>query len=135
MKALNTLKKKENFSLLLILLFAFILRIYHLGHESFWCDELQAAKESDPSVPLSDLFKYLSYADIQPPLFFLIQRFFGLFGHSEVAGRLWPALAGVGAVWAMYRLGKEVLNKNLGLIAAAFTCVNYFAIYYAREDR
>jgi mannosyltransferase len=136
MKLLTALKKRENFPLLIILFVAFVLRFYKLGHESFWCDELHCMKESSPSLPLVKLFDYLVASDYQPPLFFLIQRVvFTILGRSDVIGRLWPAVAGVAAVWAMFRLGKEILNRELGLIAASLTCVNYFAIYYAREAR
>jgi hypothetical protein len=136
MKLLTALKKRENLPLLIILFVAFVLRFYKLGHESFWCDELHCMIEADPSLPLRGLFDLLVSSDYQPPLFFLIQRsVFTILGRSDVIGRLWPAVAGVAGVWAMYRLGKEILNRNLGLIAASLTCVNYFAIYYSREAR
>ena len=35
----------------------------------------------------------------------------------------------------MYLLGKELLSKRLGLIAAAITCVNYFNLSYSQEAR
>ena len=136
MKLLTTLKKRENLPLLIILFVAFVLRFYHLGRESFWCDELHCMNEADPSIPLSKLFDYLVVSDYQPPLFFLIQRgVFTILGRSDVIGRLWPATAGVLAVWAMFRLGKEIFNRNVGLFAASLTAVNFFAIYYAREAR
>lgn len=136
MKFLTVLKKREHRFLALILLVAFILRFFELGHESFWCDELHCMNEADPSVPLRKLFDYLVFSDYQPPLFFLIQRvFFTIFGRGDVTGRLWPAIAGVLAVWAMFKLGKELLNERVGLIAASLTAINYFAIYYAREAR
>ena len=136
MKFLTSLKRRENLPLLIILFVAFVLRFYKLGHESFWCDELHCMNEADPSLHLVKLFDYLVTSDYQPPLFFLIQRgVFTILGRSDVIGRLWPAVAGVAAVWAIYRLGKEILNKELGLIAASLTCVNYFALYYAREAR
>lgn len=136
MKFLTVLKKREHRILAIILIVAFILRFYKLGHESFWCDELHCMNEADPSVPLGKLFDYLVFSDYQPPLFFLMQRiFFTIFGRGDVTGRLWPAIAGVLVVWAMFKLGKELLNERLGLIAASLTAINYFAIYYAREAR
>jgi hypothetical protein len=136
MKLLTSLKKRENLPLYIILLVACVLRFYKLGFESFWCDELHVMNEADPAVSFHQLVSYLIHSDFQPPLYFLIQKgVFILFGRSEVTGRLWSAIAGVAAVWAMYKLGKEVLNRNLGLIAASLTCINYFAVYYARENR
>jgi uncharacterized membrane protein len=136
MKALHQLKKKDNLPLLFILLVAFFLRFYKLGFESFWLDELHTMNEADPSLPLSQMFDYLGCCDQHPPLFFFCERFiFSILGRSESIGRLFPAIVGTVSVWAMYLLGKELLNKNLGLTAAAFTCVNYFNLYYSREAR
>jgi mannosyltransferase len=136
MKALQLLKKKDNLPLLCILFIAIVLRFYRLGFESFWLDELHTMNETDPAISFSQLFHYLKFNDLHPPLFFLCERFiFSLFGRGETIARFLPALAGVVSVWAMYLLGKELLNKNLGLIASAFTCVNYFNIYYSREAR
>ena len=45
------------------------------------------------------------------------------------------ALIGVGSVWLMYLLGKELMGKRLGLIAAAITCLNYFNLLYSQEAR
>jgi mannosyltransferase len=136
MKIADLVKKRENLFLLFILVVAFILRFFKLGHESFWLDELHTMADTNPSIPFSRLFHYLATSDLHPPLFFFFERFiFSIFGRSEVIGRFFPALAGVAGVWAMYLLGKEILNKNLGLIAAAFTSVNYFDLYYSREAR
>ena len=136
MKVLQFLKKKDNLPLLFILLIAFLLRFYKLGFESFWLDELHTMNEADPAQSFSKLFDALRCCDQHPPLFFFCERFiFSVFGRTEITGRFFPALSGVASVWAMYLLGKEVLNKNLGLMAAAFTCVNYFNLYYSREAR
>lgn len=136
MKLLQHLRKKENLALAVILLIAFLLRIYRLGYESFWLDELHTANETNPALSLSQLFHYLWMSDQHPPLFFLLERLvFTVFGRSEVSARMLPLLAGVAGVYAIYLLGKEMLNKELGLIAAAFTCVNAFHLYYSREAR
>ena len=136
MKVLDRLKKKENLPLLLILLAAFLLRACRLGHESFWLDELHTMNEASPDVSFKQLFDWLASADQHPPLFFFCERFiFSVFGQSEISARLLPMLAGTISVYVMYLLGKEILNKNLGLIAAAFTCVNEFNMSYSREAR
>ncbi|MBS1562963.1 MAG: glycosyltransferase family 39 protein [Bacteroidetes bacterium] len=129
-------KKDSNLPLFIILLAALLLRAWHLNTQSLWLDELHTMREADPAISFSELFGYLRCCDQHPPLFFFIQRFlFGLFGHTQLVGRIFPMLVGVISVWAIYLLGKEVLNKNLGLITAAFTAVNYFAIAYSQEAR
>jgi uncharacterized membrane protein len=130
------LRQRDNFLLLTLLVIAFFLRFFRLGFESFWMDEIYVMNEADPHQPLSTLFFYLKCCDQHPPLYYLASRcVFFLFGQSEVSARLLSALAGVAGVWAMYLLGKEILNKRLGLLAAALTCVNHFCLHYSREAR
>ena len=127
---------KENWILLVILLCAAVLRFFHLGLESFWLDELFVANECDPHQTLGSLFDALRHIDQHPPLFYLAERsFFFFFGESEVTARILPAAAGVVAVYAMYLLGKQLVNKRLGLVVAALAAVNHFLIWYSREAR
>lgn len=134
---LQVQNKYVNYLILtVILIVAVVLRFNYLQFESLWLDELHTMNEADPSLPWSELFNSLMCCDQHPPIFFIVERImFSLFGHNEYVARIAPALAGVGCVWAMYKLGKEVLNERLGLIAAAITCLNYFNIYYAQEAR
>jgi mannosyltransferase len=125
-------KPYRNVLLLLILVVAAILRFYHLSYQSFGLDELHTMNEADPGIRWKEMLEYLRNGDQHPPLFFIIERMlFTLFGSSEWVARGFAALCGLLGVWAMYGLGKELLNKRLGLLAAAFTCINYFCIFYS----
>jgi uncharacterized membrane protein len=136
MKDIHLNKRRDQAVLLIILVTAFVLRFWHLTFQSLWLDELHTMNEADPSIPWGDLWNYLKCCDQHPPLFFILERFlFLLFGHNETVARSLTASAGVVSVWVMYLLGKELLNKNLGLIVAALTCVNYYDIYYSQEAR
>lgn len=122
--------------LLVILIVAAILRLVHLGGESLWLDELHTMNEAGPGVTLPELFDFLKTIDQHPPLFFLLEHFsFSIFGYDEFGARIVPALAGIASVWGMYLLGKEILSKRLGLIAAMIACVNIYNIFYSQEAR
>ena len=128
--------RKRSAWLLIFLTLALIIRFYKLGLDSFWLDELYVANEADPHLPLSNLFLALKSYDQHPPLFYLAERcFFIFFGESESTARMLPAAAGVASIYAVYLLGREVLNERLGLVAAALTVVNPFHIHYSREAR
>jgi mannosyltransferase len=136
---MDRLRKRENLLLLLILIAAFILRIYRLDHESLWLDETHSMMQSDPFISSwQQMFQYLGY-DQHPPLFYILERCFLTIFKSgndpEFIGRILPAIFGVLSVWAVYLLGREILNGTLGLIAAAITCVNYFNLWYSQEIR
>ncbi|MES2329297.1 MAG: glycosyltransferase family 39 protein [Bacteroidota bacterium] len=127
---------RSNFVIIGICIVAFLLRIKGMMHQSLWVDELGAMNESDPRASWSTLFDTLRCCDIQPPLFFIFERFsFALFGYTEQVAKLTCVLAGTIGVYAMYLLGKEILNKQLGNLCAAITCINYFHIYYSQEVR
>lgn len=133
------LRKKTMYNraiLALILLVAAILRFKALDFQSLWLDELHTMLECDPTKPWSNLFNALRSSDQHPPLFFVLERlFFSVFGHTAVVARSLSAIAGIACVWAMYKLGKVILNERLGLIAAAITCVNSFHLFYSQEAR
>lgn len=122
--------------LIFLLVCAAVLRFKKLGLESLWLDELHTMLESSPSWSVQKLFDYLTCCDVHPPLFYLTEKvMFMLFGYTEYVARVLPAIIGIACVWAMYKLGKEILNERLGLVAAAITCFNYFNIYYSQEAR
>jgi mannosyltransferase len=131
-----TEEKKTNFLLFLILTFSLAMRLWKIDFQSLWLDELHTMNESDPDIRWKDMLFYLKCCDQHPPLYFVLSRIsFELFGHTALSARLIAVVAGTTSVWAMFLLGKEILNKNLGLIAAALTAVNYYNLYYSQEAR
>lgn len=127
---------KNNTILIGILILAFVLRIYNLDFQSVWLDEVHTINESNPNFSFSQLHQALLGSDPHPPLYFvLVQLFFKLFGYSEFVLRLFSVFVGLGGIVAIYHLGKELINKNVGIIATLFTAVNYFHLYYSQEGR
>ena len=115
---------------------AFVMRLWKIDFQSLWLDELHTMIESDPDSTWATMLYYLKCCDQQPPLYFsLVKISFLLFGHTAISARLICVIAGTVSVWGMYLLGKEILNRNLGLIAAALTTVNYYNLYYSQEAR
>lgn len=128
---------KRNYRLLtLIIISGFILRILQLDFQSLWIDELNTMNISDPDESWSFLFDHLKSSDQHPPLHFILLRFcFAIFGHTSVVARFISVLAGTISIWVMYVLGKELWNKNAGIVAALLTSVNYYHISFSQEAR
>ncbi len=127
---------KENKVLLFIILIGSILRFYKIDYQSVWLDEIHTINESNPKISISDLYSTLLVADPHPPLYFiLVKLIFTFFGYSTFVLKMFSALMGVGGLFAIYLLGKELMNKRVGLIAAALLSVNYFHLYYSQEAR
>ena len=115
--------------LLLILLGAF-LRIYHLGTESLWYDEVSSIIECKLGI------KEICNQTNQPPLYFLILNLWiRLFGTSETALRLPSAIFGIVGVLAIHRVGKTLFNNKIAIIGSFLSATSAFLIYYSQEAR
>ena len=122
--------------LALILVISFIFRVKGLTYQSLWLDELHTMNEANPNIKWGEMFHYLQQSDQHPPLYFIAERIiFTLFSYNEFAARSLSVIAGTFSVWAMFCLGKEVLNKSLGIICAVLTAVNFYDIAYSQEAR
>lgn len=136
LKKVSSLTEPTNLILTGILVVAALLRFWALDRQSLWLDELHTMNEGSPGMSFKDLFFFLTCCDQHPPLyFFAVKLLFIVFGHTSLVARMFSAVIGVGCVWLMYLLGKELLSKRLGLIAAAITTVNYFSLLYSQEAR
>src|SRR5215211_8982872 len=90
--------------LLAIFLAGLALRLYGLGSESLWWDEVYAISTMSSPGPLEIL--RLSSTDNNPPLFYLIEHYWMLLaGDSAFAVRLPSAVAGALAIPVMYGVG------------------------------
>ncbi len=118
----------------LLALAALAIRLYGLGRESLWNDELFTATLA--AYPTSDEFWERLGNDVHPPLYFLLVRLWaGVFGDSETALRMPSVLAGTALVPAMYFLGARVFAPREGLYAAAIAAFGFQAIFYSQEAR
>ena len=112
------------------------MRLWRIDFQSLWLDELHTMNEADPDITWELMLFYLKCCDQHPPLHFVLSKVsFILFGHTAFTARLISAVAGTVSVWGMYLLGKEILNRNLGLISAVLTTVNYYNLFYSQEAR
>lgn len=120
--------------LLIIILLATFLRLYKLDFKSLWLDELYSVVPTNPANSVDFIINYCK--SDQPPLYFILLHYwFKLFTYTSFFARLFSAFIGILGVIAMYFLGKEIKNKQVGLMASFLVCINYFAIYYSQEAR
>lgn len=116
-----------------VLLLALALRLYRLDAQSFWYDEGNSARIAERS---SQLIIEGAAGDIHPPLYYLLLSAWRSFaGESEAALRGLSVLCGVLLTLFTYLLGRDMLNRRVGLVAAALMAVSPFAVYYSQEAR
>ena len=122
---------------ILLLLFLIIfagsaLRLYNLGSASIRADEGGAIYLSE--LPAFDILT--TPQDVQPPLFYFILHFWiEIFGKSEFALRLLPALLSIIAIPIVYFLGKELFDNKVALFSALVFAVSQANIRFAQTLR
>lgn len=120
--------------LLVLILLAFALRLYHLESQSLWYDEGVTAM-----VAQSDLASLTRWTanDIQPPLYYYLVAGWGrLAGWSEWSLRFPAAFFGTVAVPLLavvaIRLSR---SRAAGLLAALIAACHPLLLYYSQEAR
>jgi hypothetical protein len=118
----------------LVLLLAAAARILNAGHFPVFTDEgwsIWAA--NDPTLAV--IVEKVS-TDHHPPLFFTaLSRWQFLVGDSHLALRYLSILAGVLSTALVYRIGKDVFDRQTGVLAALLFGVLPHAVYYGQEIR
>ena len=76
---------KENGYLILILIVAAFLRLFHLDFQSLWVHEIFTMNMSDPSMPSSQFYFEMELREGFPYLYFyLLKGFYFLFGYLRL---------------------------------------------------
>jgi uncharacterized membrane protein len=138
-------KKNAQIALVLILLLGAFLRIYGLGNESFWLDEVDTFKSVEFSVPQIIEKTYVN-ATLYPqfwgkgagsvPLYYILTNYWmKIVGLSEFKLRFFSALFGILSVYLVFLIGKLILNQEIGLIASFMLAINHQHIYFSQEAR
>lgn len=126
----------SNYLIIIILIIASAMRLYHLTYQSIWLDEIASITEANPALPWSDLEMTILASDPHPQLYFvLLKSMFILFGYTIFVARFFSAVVGTLGVFSIYLLGTEIMNKRVGLIAAFLLAINAFGLNYSQEVR
>jgi len=121
-----------------LLIIGFFYRIYGLSNNySFWSDEehvaifARAILERGKPI-LTNGFSTEASQWLQYWVSALSSRVFGL---NEFAIRFPSVIFGVLTIWAIYLLGKELFNRNVGLISAFLITFLKIEILWSRQAR
>jgi 4-amino-4-deoxy-L-arabinose transferase-like glycosyltransferase len=120
-------------TLIVLTIIGIFLRFYNLGFNSLWLDEASTYTISVKSF--ADIWQVTASGEFNPPLFYWAEHIMLMLGNNEVILRFIPALLGVLTIPLFYLIGKEFLDRNAGIIAAAACTVSPFLIYYSQEAR
>ena len=117
----------------LILALAFIFRVISVN-QSFWLDEATTATVAR-DLSYSDYLAFAT-ADFHPPIYYLLVKFWAqIFGISELGIRSLSIFAGVGTVYLLYLIGKELFDKKTAYLTSILLATSGLHIYFSQEAR
>ena len=126
--------------LLLLMLLGFALRAHNLDAFSFWTDEGLTPARS--GYALSQILRNeiviqgIVTKDTHPPLYYLVIHLTRqLFGASDFAFRYPSVLFGVLLIPLIYKLGRRMGGRTVGMLVALLAAVNPLQVYYSQEAR
>ncbi|KPJ60354.1 MAG: hypothetical protein AMJ46_07225 [Latescibacteria bacterium DG_63] len=118
---------------LVLLVVAAALRVYHLSSQSIWVDEMLTLSSSGITAPLSaiDIFDNL-HGPLHSMILFLWTR---VAGDSEFALRVPSVLFSVLSLIVIYRLILKLSDSKTALVALALMAISPFHLWYGQEAR
>ena len=141
-------KRQIYIPLLAIILLAFALRVYRLGHQSLWDDEAKSVWVASWSV--TEILVEQSQHE-HPPFHYLLLHFWlPPAGESEFAVRFVSLFFSLLSVPMIYKLGKalsthrvsrsthhasRITHHVFGLLAAFVAAISPFWVYFSQETR
>lgn len=117
-----------------LLLLAFFLRIFRLGYQPMWSDEIYSVAVARHSLP--EVVGWV-YRDNHPALYWLILYPVAHFlGDSEFLIRFPSAVMGTLTVALVYTAGRQIFeDRQVGLLAALWLAFSPFHVVYSQEAR
>ena len=111
------------------------LRLYALGRESFWMDELYSITDALRFTTV-ELLTVLPVIKTHTPAYYvLLRHWIGLVGIDETVLRLPSVVAGVATVYVVYLVGMELFDRRRGLLAAGMVALSRFHIDHSQQVR
>lgn len=125
-------RKLEIGAALVIMAIGFALRLYALGRESLWFDELLQLDIAQG--PLASILPQLP-KHTAVPLDYLISHFWILLGRQDAWVRLPAVVFGTLTLPLAYQLGRVLFSRSEGLVLMALLAVSPFHVRYSQEAR
>src|SRR3954462_2651102 len=111
-----------------------LLRFLTLDAQSYWLDEVATVNILHKGV--GDMISAVGSGESTPPAYYVVAWLWAkLFGTGEVGLRSLSAGVGTLTIPLAFVLGRELVGRRSGLIAAALCAFNPLLIWYSQEAR
>jgi 4-amino-4-deoxy-L-arabinose transferase-like glycosyltransferase len=124
---------RETRALAAVVLLGAALRVFHLGYQSLWVDELLTLEVATPKpgYPIGQLLVH----NIHGPLHAFVVFLFRALGESDAWLRLPSALAGTAAIPLLFLWLRPRLGARAALWGALLLALNPLHVHYSQELR
>jgi hypothetical protein len=127
------MNRKDLRFIILLVTVAFLLRIFKIGSQSLWVDEILTITVSNP-LPGYTIWDYLRY-NLHGPLHSFVVYLLLLISSSDGWLRLPSAIAGAASIFYCYRWVELWLGRRIARQVAVMLVVHPLHIYYSQELR
>jgi mannosyltransferase len=139
-KLLSSVEEDRSSQIFFVLTLTFvagILRLYRLGHWSFWIDEIftLGRVEAHYSTLDATLWNLPPRTNWFPASLLFISGLVHSLGANEWAARLGPALIGTLSVPSLYHAFKKCCNARIALIASLLLAISPWHIHWSQNAR
>lgn len=107
--------------------------LLYIGQKSIWLDEAYSIFIA--KLQWGDFWAVLSAIELNQGLYYVLLKFWLIFGDSEFAIRALSALFSIASIPVLYALANRLFEVRAGLISVLLLSVNAFFIEYAQEAR
>lgn len=114
-----------------ILLIGGLFRFYNLAGKNFWYDEACSLSFAQYRWQEVISHRYM----LKPVYFIMLKLWVGLFGTSEFVVRTLSVIFGWFSIFLIYKLGKNLFSKSIGLISALILSISPYHVYYSQQAR
>lgn len=134
-KIIVQIKDNYQLQLLIIIFIALILRIYGLGKEDFWHDEVRTIWYLSKDSNFIQVIKRVS-ENLQGPTYYMFMHFWAqIFNINEITLRIPSVVFGTITIYYLYKFTKELIDRKAALITCLLLSISYRHIYYSQEAR
>ena len=124
------------FSFITSLFVGIFLRIYNLGYDNLWFDEIVTFWVSDPSISLYESFQRNSSTEATPFFYnFIVSVINKIFSYNPLNQRYVSSFFGILSVLAFPFLLRLFSKNNSSLFATILISLNVYLIMYSTEGR
>ena len=99
---------------------------WQINNQALYATILQSRKLST-IVPKNEFWQEMAEYEVD--------FIFKVFGYTTFVARLFSAILGILSIYGINILGKELINKKVGLISALILTINPFHLYFSQEAR